>query len=157
MKPLCQGVAAASLAGLLLGGVLKPELKVADGPGGPQMLAGISGTRAYPDAQGDVDLTGWSGPVPDYVVGTDSLRRPAYPDDPAYEPYDDLTTEWLYTEWLYEEPPADPVSAPEPLAWEAAADEPAPLSAPSQSGDILAGIGAPPPPEPPFTPMAPGA
>lgn len=141
---LYQGIAAASAAGLLLGGAIKPTLREIAGPDGPQMLAGISGDRVYRDGYSEADFASWSGPTPDYVIGTDWLRPPAYADVVAYEPptYD-------YDDDAYEEelPPAD-YAAPPPYELADLEDRPAPRM-PSLEGDVLAGVGVPPPPEPP--------
>lgn len=143
LRMLYQGVAAATAAGLLLGAATKPTLREVAGPDGPQMLAGVSGERAYRDGYGDADLTSWTGPPPDYVIGTDWLRPPAHPDVVAYQPptYD-------YDDYAYEElPPAD-YAAPPPYELADLEERPAPRM-PSLDGDVLAGVGAPPPPEPP--------
>jgi hypothetical protein len=143
---LYQGVAAASVAGLLTGAAMKPELREIAGPDGPQMLSGVSGQRVYRDGYGDADLTSWSGPPPDYVVGTDWLRPPVYPDAVAYEPpayeYDEYDT------YAYEDLPPRDDAAPPP--YELADLEPPPHPRiPSLEGDVLAGVRVPPPPDPP--------
>lgn len=140
---LYQGVAAASVAGLLCGAAMKPELREITGPDGPQMLSGVSGDRVYRDGYGDAALTSWSGEPPDYVTGTDWLRPPVYPDVVAYEPPP-------LDEYAYEEESYETYRAPAPPPYELADLEPRPAPRiPSLEGDVLAGVRLPPPPEPP--------
>lgn len=142
---LYQGIAAACVAGLLLGASVKPTLREIGGPDGPQMLAGVSGKRVYRDGYGDADFTSWTGTPPDYVIGTDWLRPPVYPDAVAYEPPSYDYDAHAYAE---EELPAPEYAAPAPYEL-ADLEEAPPPRIPSIDGDVLAGVGAPPPPEPP--------
>ncbi|HEX2560124.1 hypothetical protein [Phenylobacterium sp.] len=141
---LYQGIAAASVVGLLMGGALKPSLREIAGPDGPQMLSGVSGKRVYRDGYGEADFTSWTGQPPDYVVGTDWLRPPVYPDASAYEP-----PSYNYDDYAYEELPPVDYAAPAPYELADLEPPPPPPRMPSLDGDVLAGVGIPPPPEPP--------
>jgi hypothetical protein len=62
--------------GLLLGAALKPDLASEERPIGPQIFIGWSAARATPPpAEAEPEAAAYSGPVPDYVYGTD-LKRP---------------------------------------------------------------------------------
>ena len=144
LRMLYQGIAAASAVGLLLGAAMKPQLREMVGPEGPQMLAGVSGKRVYRDGY-EAGWTSWSGPPPDYVIGTDWLRPPAYPEDTAYVVEPDAY------DYEDEEPPQETYAPPAPPPYELADLEPPPRPRmPSLDGDVLAGVGVPPPPPPPL-------
>jgi hypothetical protein len=133
------GVAVAALAGLMLGGSMKPVLRVSDGPEGPQMLGPVSGPRAqYIDSRSS--FGGYRYGIPDWVIGTDWLKSP-YPqaeEPPVEEPQEDS-----YEMAAWEQPQVLPAVYAEPEP------EPAEPTYPSLGGDILHGVGVPPPPEPP--------
>ncbi|HEY9218210.1 MAG TPA: hypothetical protein VIO94_09180 [Phenylobacterium sp.] len=138
-RALCQGIAAAAVVGLFLGGALRPELREFEG--GPQMLAGVSGHRTYA-WDGSVEFTNANGPVPEYVVGTDFTRPVVYPESEAYEVSANEALEDYYDETI--------VSGDAPAErTEIAATQSDTPSIPSEDGDILAGVGVPAPPEPP--------
>lgn len=140
---LYQGIAAASLAGLLTGAAMQPDLRAGEDPAGPQMLSGVSGARSSTD-WGDITLRNWNGPVPDYVVGTDSLRPVEYGYDIAFS---DASAD--YDDWTYVEPESSFDDEPrQPVSWEMA--EATPASNPSETGDILGGVSEAPPLEPPL-------
>lgn len=128
MKALFQGAPYVVAAGLLLGAALQPQLAVSDQPGGPQMLMGVSAPRASDDMSWTAS---YSGPVPDYVLGTDWTRPPAYseaaytsaPEPDLYLPVDDYA------------PPPEPVfRAAEPVTVAAIA---APPRYPSEGGEVV--------------------
>lgn len=140
---LYQGIAAASAVGLLVGAAMKPSLREIAGPDGPQMLSGVSGKRIYRNGYGEADWTSWTGPPPDYVIGTDWLRPPVYPEDEALVVDPEA--------YAYEEPPLETYQPPAPpppyeLADLERRERP---RIPSLEGDVLGGVGVPPPPEPP--------
>ncbi|MET0272683.1 MAG: hypothetical protein ABW360_06800 [Phenylobacterium sp.] len=143
MRPtLFQGIAAASLAGLLTGGAMHPDLRVGEGPAGPQMLMGAPVVRSY--AWNEVQPTSWNGEVPEWVIGTDYTRPPTYPELALVD------GETAFDHNLYQEPTAaEP--PPSPLAtWNFLDDERRPAANPSEGGDILAGLAsAPAPADPP--------
>lgn len=83
MKALFYGVAIASAAGLLCGGALKYERDQNEDPEGPQMLVPGGGRVAQTETY--ALLTGYSGNLPDYVIGSDAIRAAAA-DSPVYAP-----------------------------------------------------------------------
>ncbi|WP_337188685.1 hypothetical protein [Phenylobacterium sp.] len=73
-RRLLTGVALAAAAGLALGATLKPNLDE-EPLEGPQQLISGGGPRTYVQAP-DAGMAAYRGRVPDYVVGTDSLKPP---------------------------------------------------------------------------------
>jgi hypothetical protein len=90
VKSLFSGIAMASVAGLLLGGAMKPDLGYGDRPEGPQLFAGWSGVRGETGPFDDgASWAAYGGQIPDYVVGTDWRTASTWPKDlVAYEPQD---------------------------------------------------------------------
>jgi hypothetical protein len=135
MKSLFYGIAAATLAGLCVGGVLRPTL--AEGRiGGPQIALGDSGRLAY----GDADYEGTSSypyGIPDYVIGTDHLYQPVdyIPTSDAYA-YED--TGWRNT--APDLPVIEPASYT-PGAYQTASYD-VTVHYPTQGGGITAGLGS---------------
>jgi hypothetical protein len=132
------GVAVAAMAGLLLGGAMKPTLRDREGPVGPQQLGPASGARAeFIDSRSA--FSDYRHGVPDWVIGTDWLR-PAYPP-PLDETLEPETPSYEVASW---DPPPPPTYAePQP--------EPAPdPTYPSMGGGILQGIGPAPAAEQPI-------
>lgn len=124
MRQLFIGASVAAALGLAAGGVLRPNLT---------LQAGSSQMAANPQPQFDdsAAMTAYTGPAPDYVVGTDWLPR----NDAAI------------AQALAEAPlPApEPTYEPPPLRHERAefdADAREPAAYPSERGDILAGLHA---------------
>ncbi|PZQ60934.1 MAG: hypothetical protein DI570_13495 [Phenylobacterium zucineum] len=76
------GVAAAAVAGVLLGAALKPTLAVAD-VGGPQQLLAGGGDR-FQTAAYDQGTATYEGVLPDYVVGTDWVKARQAQVSPAH-------------------------------------------------------------------------
>ena len=137
------GIAAASAAGLLLGAVMQPTLRVSDGPEGPQSLGPVSAPRNY--ASDDrAAFASYRYGIPDYVIGADWLR----PEQPAFVEFQpEAATETAVAAW-------EPDAVYTPAAYVESEPDPAPEPAPeprypSMGGDVLAGVGVPPPPEPP--------
>lgn len=154
LRKLALGAAPVALAGLIAGGFMHPTLKVGDGLGGPQMLAGVAGARGEPSASGSASWTNYQGRVPEYVVGADWVRPPqterAYREDsrdfvqdvePAEEEHAYAAEERAATavEQRYEEPAREPVSYP------------------STSGGAFNPSDLPAAPEPPVEPFGPAA
>lgn len=83
LKRIAGGVAVASVAGLLMGAALRPELDEHDAAG-PQMQMGESGPRRVLAAY-DQGVAAYSGHIPEYVVGTD-WTRPRATTEPEPEP-----------------------------------------------------------------------
>ena len=135
------GVAVAAMAGLLLGGAMKPVLRDSDDPEGPQMLGPTSGARAEV-VDNRSAFAAYRYGIPDWVIGSDWLR-PAYPE-PEPPPEEPAAESYEVAAWEPPEPQAADYPEPEP--------EPEPTAPvyPSMGGDILHGVGVvPPPPEPP--------
>jgi hypothetical protein len=85
VRALFTGVATAAMAGLLLGGMMKPNLGGDDRPEGPQIFAGWSGVRSTGPFDPGMTFADYQGKVPDYVVGTD-WQAYAWKDEIAYDP-----------------------------------------------------------------------
>lgn len=132
------GVAIATVAGLILGGVSKPDIREMSDLDGPQLVSGQAGQRLGPGSQQTASWTSYGGQVPDYVIGTDW----AHPDHPVEMAQAEPEVEPEPARVIHEDPPVRLAPAkyePEPLP---------PPSYPSMGGDILAGLKpalAPPP------------
>jgi hypothetical protein len=136
MTPLKMSIATAAVAGLLTGGVMKlgPNA-LADRPIGPQILVSGASKRVI-DANGwyaDVQFAGYSGQVPDYVLGTDWTQPQVYDvafedEGYSYTPAEELAPAQVEKAVLVEETarPAEPAQTE--------------VSYPSVDGDILAGM-----------------
>jgi len=151
MKVEIAGAAAFAALGLLVGALLRPQ----PDDFRPQVPEEATGFTGPPDgmALGGADPTGgWgargpTGALPDYVVGTDSLRPPpglAAPP-PAWE------TEAEAPGPVSEPAKADPPSSAEP-APVAPADRPPTPPAPVQDGSPARPPAAAPSPSPPERP-----
>jgi hypothetical protein len=142
------GVAVAVIAGLMVGGAMKPTLRDSDDPEGPQQLGPKSGERIeFVDSRSS--FAAYRYGIPEWVIGTDWLR----PANPEPEPMAEEPEPAFYevAAWEPAEPRQVASSEPEP--------EPAVPSYPSMGGDILHGMGAEPPApddasEPPAEPLA---
>lgn len=113
-RMLAAGAAAAVVAGVLCGAVLKPDLG-ADHTLGPQTISGDGGLHAA-TWRPDPGVSVYGGRVPDYVVGTDWTRprrevayAPAqeaaahedaviYTSDERYEPPMEVRRQWAEDE-----------------------------------------------------------
>lgn len=111
VKALFTGVGMAAMAGILLGGAMKPDLRGDDRPEGPQVFAGWSGVRSTGPFDPGTSFASYGGQVPDYVVGTDwKAVSFQWKDDAAYEPapirdyYDEARAEPLPAVEPYREP-----------------------------------------------------
>src|SRR5687767_9170373 len=72
------GVAVAVVAGLMVGGAMKPTLRDSGDPEGPQLLGPKSGERIeFVDSRSS--FAAYRYGIPEWVIGTDWLR-PAYPE-----------------------------------------------------------------------------
>jgi hypothetical protein len=117
VKTLFAGVGMAAVAGLLLGGAMKPNLRGDDRPEGPQMFAGWAGVRSTGPFDPGTSFTAYGDKIPDYVIGTDwQASLYAFRDDVAYEPAPpaDYRTEIGSEDVPYVEPYQEPPRA-EPL------------------------------------------
>jgi|SRR5436190_20657724 hypothetical protein len=116
LKRLFEGAAGVAAAGLMLGAFMHPTLRP-DPLGAPRMEMGVAGARAAYAPDQAATWTSYGGRLPDYVVGTDSLKPPpAYRDDPtlvvdtADEPERPETYQRRQVAW--QEPPREPVAYP---------------------------------------------
>ena len=147
LKTLFSGVAIATTAGLLMGGVMYPNLD-ADAIEGPQILLSGGGPRSSSDAS-YAGIGAYNGRIPDYVIGTDALKPPQY-QPVAYEEraYDERTE----PERAYTGEPGDVMAYEAPAEIHATRWEEEPRQAslyPSEQGNTAYEVDLPPPPEPP--------
>jgi len=136
MKVELAGAVAFACLGLIAGALLRPQ--PADFRPDPAFQSpGFNGPRDGPfggaDPTGGWNGGGWTGigPVPDYVVGTDSLQPPpgSVPPPPA----------WEEEEAAAPAPPEDPPPGPGP---ETAPSAVTPPAAPPSTGDAPSPSGA---------------
>jgi len=143
LKTLFGGVAVAAAVGLTMGMALYPDLDE-DKVEGPQILMNGGGPRGEAPAS-HATVADYGARVPDYVVGTDSLKPPQYEvlayDDRAEPEYAD--TGDAADLMAYEAPPQI-----QPAHWR---DEPRePSRYPSEVGNSVHEVDLPAPPEPPL-------
>jgi hypothetical protein len=81
LNALYSGAGLALVAGLLMGGAMKPNLGGDERPEGPQMFAGWSGARSTGPFDDGGGFTAYSGQIPDYVTGTDWKKALAWPGE----------------------------------------------------------------------------
>jgi len=77
------GAAIAVASGLMLGGVMHPNLAGDDRPAGPQIIAGSAAARSAGSPDIGPTLANYGGRVPDYVTGTDAKRAMTWTPDRA--------------------------------------------------------------------------
>lgn len=128
LRPAIYGMAIATVAGLILGGVSKPDIREMTDLDGPQLVAGQGGERLGPGSVQTASWTSYGGQVPDYVIGTDWTQ----PDQPVEMALAEPEPEPARI--VYEAPPVRLA----PVKYES--EPAAPPSYPSMGGDILAGI-----------------
>lgn len=108
----------AVMAGILMGGAMKPDLGGDERPQGPQLFAGWSGVRSTGPFDDGLGFARYQGDVPDYVIGTDWRLAYAAPmQEIAYEP---RQTPDYYEQAVAERPkyqvqPSQEAPAEEPL------------------------------------------
>ncbi|WGM39776.1 hypothetical protein [Caulobacter sp. NIBR1757] len=130
MKSLFYGIGAATLAGLCIGGVMRPT--IAEGRiGGPQIALGDSGRVAYGDAE--AATTSYPYGIPDYVIGTDNLYQAA-----DYAATDEAYVDTAWRDAAPDLPVVEPASYT-PATYKTASYD-VTVHYPSQGGGILAGI-----------------
>lgn len=76
-KSVLAGAALATLAGIMLGGAMRPQLIFDGRPLGPQMMATGGGARANGPFDDSAAYASYSASIPDYVTGTDNVE-PTY-------------------------------------------------------------------------------
>jgi hypothetical protein len=79
---LC-GAVLAGVVGVMLGGVMHPNLAGDDRPAGPQMIAGSAAARSGGPYDGGATLASYGGQTPDYVTGTDAKKALAWTPERA--------------------------------------------------------------------------
>jgi hypothetical protein len=150
VKALFTGVGMAAMAGLLLGGAMKPNLRGDDRPEGPQIFTGWSGVRSTGPFDPGMSFADYQGQIPDYVIGTDwkTVAAYAWQDDLAYEPepprdyYAEARAEPVEYAARWQEPPrAEPIypSLSGGVAYHASArvaEAPSPPPPPSELAEI---------------------
>ncbi len=77
------GAVVAVASGLMLGGVMHPNLAGDDRPAGPQIIAGSGAVRSAGSLDMGPTLANYGGRVPDYVTGTDAKRAMTWTPGPA--------------------------------------------------------------------------
>jgi hypothetical protein len=120
VKAFFSGMAMAATAGLLLGGMMKPNLVQGDRPIGPQIFTGWSAARSTGPFDDGRSWAAYGGQVPDYVTGTDWNKAATYaPMDVAYDPaetpdyYQEAAADApSYPKPTYQEPPREPPTYP---------------------------------------------
>jgi hypothetical protein len=151
-RKLLSGVGIAAVAGLLLGGAMKPDLRAEERPEGPQIIAGWSGARSTGPFDDGMTLTYWQGETPDYVVGTDWRQAMAWQESPEIiesEPWDESAFDAAepapeparYAMATWEEPAAPAPNYPSMdggVAYGAdRVEAPPPVSAPEFDADVM--------------------
>jgi hypothetical protein len=141
LKTLFGGVSIAAVAGLLMGGAMYPDLDQ-DKVEGPQIQMPGGGPRGEA-ALSQASISAYGDRVPDYVVGTDSLKPAQYQvlayNDRAEPEYAD--TGDAVDVMAYEAPEV------QPARYQEEPREPSPY--PSQRGNVAYEIDLPAPPAPP--------
>ena len=95
------GAVIAVASGLMLGGLMHPNLAGDDRPAGPQIIAGSSAARSAGTFDMGPTLANYGGRVPDYVTGTDAKRAMTWmperaevsPPQPQYDQAEAQRTE----------------------------------------------------------------
>lgn len=96
------------MAGLLLGGEMKPQLAIDDQPAGPQTVAARSGVRAARPADDGPSYANYSGAIPSYVVGTDWQTPAKLLDAPPPPPIENYYVSPIADDDTPQAGPADP-------------------------------------------------
>lgn len=73
-KSVLAGAAFAAVAGIMLGGSMRPQLVFDGRPLGPQMMATGGGARANGSFDDSAAYAKYSESIPDYVTGTDYVQ-----------------------------------------------------------------------------------
>jgi hypothetical protein len=78
---ILSGAAFAAVAGILLGGAMRPQLAFDDRPMGPQMFAAGGGPRSTGPFDNGAAFASYREQIPTYVIGTDYAQQ-AYVEAP---------------------------------------------------------------------------
>jgi hypothetical protein len=141
-RKLISGVGLAAVAGLLLGGAMRPDLRGDERPEGPQIFAGWSGVRSTGPFDDGMTIAYADGQLPNYLVGSDWKQSVAWRDAPQVieaPPHD-------YSAFDDAEPEPEPVDYAM-NGWQESAVAPAPY--PSMAGGVAYGVERSPEPPPP--------
>jgi hypothetical protein len=141
-RTFCVGAGLALTCGIMLGGAMRPDLGYDGRPAGPQQISTRGGERSTGPFDSGTTYGGYSGRVPDYVLGADWKRAMAASTEPAAvsapapervadREVDGLTTEGSKPDWAQpahrgasDEPPPAPRGRYPSLGGETAPDEP---------------------------------
>ncbi len=143
-RRILAGVGVAAVAGLLLGGAMKPDLRADERPEGPQIFTGWSAARSTGPFDDGWTLAYRDGQLPQYVTGSDwapvAWREEPVVEAPAFEAS-------AYADSAFD----DPQTTPTPTVW-----EPPPQRAdyPSMTGGVAYGADPAHRPAPAFEPVA---
>jgi hypothetical protein len=136
---ILSGAAMAAVAGILLGGAMRPQLIFGDDrPMGPQMFAAGGGERSTGPFDPGGSYAAWGGQLPSYVIGTDYAQQAYVEAPPIAEERRQVAS--------------NDIEAPEAVASARAAYDEPPLPKvvyPSIAGGASYHDEAPPPPPPP--------
>jgi hypothetical protein len=135
---ILSGAALAAVAGILLGGAMRPQLAFDGRPMGPQMFANGGGPRSTGPFDPAAAYANYRAEIPTYVIGTDYLQQAYVEAAPIAEERPQLAQN--------DEPPAEPA----PLTRATYDDSPLPeVVYPSVAGGRSYEAETPPPPAPP--------
>ena len=136
---ILSGAALAAVAGILLGGAMRPQLIFGDDrPSGPQVLANGGGPRSSGPFDPGGSYASYSGNIPEYVIGTDYAQAAYVAAPPIEEGHQKLASN--------DTPPAEPTT----LTHATYDEPPAPLVVyPSLAGGRSYDAETPEPPPPP--------
>ena len=84
LAAILAGAAVAAVAGIMLGGAMRPQLIFDGRPNGPQMFANGGGPRSTGPFDPGGSYASYSGNIPTYVIGTDYAQG-AYVAAPPIE------------------------------------------------------------------------
>jgi hypothetical protein len=135
---ILSGAALAAVAGIMLGGAMRPQLIFDGRPNGPQMFANGGGPRSTGPFDPGGSYASYNGNIPVYVIGTDYAQAAYVAAPPVEEDHQQLAR--------------NDASPPEPaaLTHAAYAEPPAPLVVyPSLAGGRPYEAETPEPPPPP--------
>lgn len=135
---ILSGAALAAVAGIMLGGAMRPQLIFDGRPNGPQMFANGGGPRSSGPFDPGGSYANYSGELPSYVIGTDYAQAAYVAAPPVEEEHQQLASN--------ETPPPEP-AALTPATYD---EPPAPLVVyPSMAGGRSYDAENPEPPPPP--------
>ena len=99
---ILSGAALAAVAGIMLGGAMRPQLIFDGRPNGPQMFANGGGPRSTGPFDPGGAYASYSGEIPSYVIGTDYAQAAYVAAPPVEEDHQQLARN--------DTPPPEPMS-----------------------------------------------